>query len=353
MKRFIFTIIISLLILFTAIPISVSAEEGFTNYPKSIAGYPVIFVGNSNNSYDLSDNEIILYVLDNNQKVEHNTTPVMLAMEKIAEYLNYYKLPENWSISIYGGHNATKERFLIDHQIIDSKLRQTAKTYINAAFLSGLHTYSTVINVDPLDSANTITYQSVWWEAPEVGYEQDNWSALLLNGYTNTNSFIQSGQKFQSTGGGLNVWTDTPHGLSAQYYTVTYVASHHYKFALNNISGIWYAVCEDLTAGIYQAVSSTITGTHLIYDEDTSVFFENANTNSSWWGAFYPDTIYVNWANEKLNGVIAPWGQDTKYVTDSSGQYVPNGSPPNEIVGGSLANYNSAHWHLFRVPYVE
>jgi hypothetical protein len=85
------------------------------------------------------------------------------------------------------------------------------------------------------------------------------------------------------------------------------------------------------------------TGTKLIRDPNTSVFFENWNTNANWYTGF---TNPINsWNAGDCRAQWKAWNGGQIYIVNSAGQLVPN----NGIITGSLVNYGIAAWHLDKV----
>ena len=54
-------------------------------------------------------------------------------------------------------------------------------------------------------------------------------------------------------------------------------------------------------------------------------------------------------AEDVVNGQHRGWSEDWKVIRDQWGNNVPN----NGLITGSLANYQSAKWHLDLLPYVH
>jgi hypothetical protein len=343
--------------LVAALVIPASANAGDqSNYPESIAGYPVIFVQTTENTSGLDPGNIVLVLLEMTPTLE--TEPA--SRQAVAEYLINQPLPKGWSIQVYGGPNATKDGYQKSHQANNDWHTKYGSLLSSSTLRSEPRTFAADLNVDPLYGNNIVTFQSARWTAPAKSDGAGSYFSYLGNNVqTNTGFFLQAGQKYWAAVPPLNVWTDSNYGLAPMPFTgVPYVAGHYYRFAIGYAGpgnpSTWFMSCTDYSGGIYQDVyESFASGNRLLYSENTSIFFENTNRDPAWWDLFDPTTIYVYSADEVLNGQYSSWHEDLRHIHNQWGQDVPNGYPPNEIIGGSLANFGTAHWHLERIPYVH
>ena len=146
------------------------------------------------------------------------------------------------------------------------------------------------------------------------GTSQNRWSVALNNVVTDDDYFMQHGIQFKE-GQPRIVWTEDHEGLEPQEYRlVPYVADAWYQFRIIYLSGVWF-MCAGNDANIdteYECEQSGhATGTHLKLDINTSVFFENANTNANWHSGF-PATIAVKHALIYVDGNYQQWSTEDR-----------------------------------------
>ncbi|MFA5307998.1 MAG: hypothetical protein WC370_00745 [Dehalococcoidales bacterium] len=297
-SKFSIILVLIALVLTSIIPLSVIADE--VSYPQEINGYPVIFIQTPENTYGLKDCEVILTLLDNANK----TIEESFAKLNISEYLNKNPLPKGWNISVYGGNGATKENFEKAHQANQEQLIKFAKE--NQPWFSGrgtiqnidftvdsrmkqanFPTFSICANTDP--SSQVVTSQRARLVSMVVGANQDWGSYFLVNGMTDVGRyFLQAGQLYIQ-GTGWNIWTDTALGLYPQFFAIPYAIGHVVKYDICYSYNVWSIWCEDMSTGTFEYYFRTsATGTKLIRDGHTSVWFENWNSNADWYQVTLP-----------------------------------------------------------------
>ena len=347
MRRILFHGLITIImlgILLSAVP----AWADDNKYPNTINGYPVIYVQTAENTYGLSGDEVVLTILDKSA----GTAEDSMANFNLSEYIKANPLPKGWAIEVYGGPGASKEEFEKVHKNINEELEKLGPILLGGPAIlegdaksRGGPTFATFGNNDP--QTQVVTGQRARWYAPVVGTSQNAYSAFLLNGMTNVNRyFLQSGQVYIS-GTGYNVWADTTTGMTARGFNVSYVPFHLYEFAIvySSAGGFWSMWCEDLTTSVFDYYFEyNATGVKFIKDGNTSVFFENWNTNANWYTGFIPNPMF---AFNAIDYVVQwkAWNSGQIYIVDSNGNYVPN----NNIIIGSLVNYGYAWWYLNRL----
>ena len=191
--------------------------------------------------------------------------------------------------------------------------------------------------------------QSVKIRTPSgIGTGQTSFSAALNNVKSNTGYFMQAGMVFRE-GDPYIAWTEDHLDLKAQRYTaVPYYGSTLYQFSITYTSNSWY-MCEGNDGNInqYECIASThATGTHLKKNVNTSVFFENANTNDDWHSGF-PNTIAVSHAKIHRNGTGQAWSTEDRWSIHACGgdQY-----PVAGAMNGTLKSNGAATWVMNGIP---
>ena len=181
-----------------------------------------------------------------------------------------------------------------------------------------------------------------------IGTAQNVWSSALNNVMTNDNYFLQVGLDFDEARLDL-IWTEDEEDLDPQYFTnVPYLANTRYQFSITYTSGAWQ-MCAGNDEDISQyecIISGDATGTYLKLDDNTSVFFENANSNTNWHSGF-PATVALSSAKIYRNGIGQAWsGEDRK----TGHQCHPDSYPVDDAMSGSLVNNGSATWVMSGIP---
>jgi hypothetical protein len=125
-----------------------------------------------------------------------------------------------------------------------------------------------------------------------------------------------------------------------------------YKFEVGLAVSTWYAYGNNLDTGdhdTYYTISSVTGGTHFVYSTNTSIFFENANSETDWWYGFGYNPLEIKWAWERRNGSNSYWQYESKLVIDSD----ENVYSATDEITGSLLSFGTAYIHLDELPVVE
>jgi hypothetical protein len=345
-------VLLLLVILVSAMGFPLTTDADEVKYPTEINGYPVIFVQTHENTCTLTDGEIVLTILDTK-----NTAQTSLSNIALGQYMKENTLPKGCMIEVYGGPGVSKESFVKIHNQNNAVFlsiskespkwfsgrvpyKQVSNANVKQASMSVLASYSTFAACDNLDPSNqTITDQQIQFTAPTVGSNQDWASFLMNNGRTNGNYFLQTGQMYVQ-GAGYHIWADTGSGLSPNYFNLSYTAGYSYEYSIcYDIPGEWSLWCENLSFGTFDYVLRTgITGTYLA--SDTSVFFENWNSNANWYQGF-SNHLYAYQAKDYIVQ-WKYWQTGQIQIINSAHQLVPN----NGIITGGLLNGSQACWHV-------
>lgn len=351
--KFITATLLILVLISSAAPFSVSAA-GQPTYPTSISGLPVFFIQTAENTFGFSDKEVVLVLYD----ADATSPEESILKLSLSEYLSKSPLPEGYHIEIYGGKNASKEEYIKSHyennafrakqyKLFESPVSRSQGSSTKSVTSTIRASFTIDANVDP--SSQSIYSQAAEWNAPTVGNNQNQYSALLNNALIDLNSsyMIQTGHLFAS-GVGRNVYSTPDYGYIAQYFNLPYTVNHTYKFSLYKYS-YWYMQCQDINTGVYDYFAVPLPYDRMRYTYDqpwTSIFFENYNTNANWYQGFSPTSITVSNAKDGLSYTPNKnWGSDDRrYQYD--GQFYSIG---NKITG-SLANGGTATWNLQYLP---
>ena len=183
----------------------------------------------------------------------------------------------------------------------------------------------------------------------QIGNNQNLGSAAINNVLTNTDYFLQGGMQLQ-VGSTFIGWTDDAEDLYPQPFTgVPYHADTQYQFSNTYTNSVWW-ICagndEDLDNEYQCVYRPAATGTHLKESTDTSVWYENASSNSDWYEGF-PDTITVHHAKIYRDGIGHAWTSEDRISLHNCGG---NQYPIADAMNGSLKNNGTASWQLDGVP---
>ncbi len=332
--------------------------------PVRVSGYPVVHVESSHNDpFHVGLPKVIVYAKD--CKWDGKATPPIAAPED---------WPEGWTLSVFGGgtpmsiaeaatrieknlgeirglhkFQATNAPILPRHEMAISEASGTSKRGIYPTFAS-------VANLDP--DHHTVNGQKVRMVAPQMGTNQDKCSNWLLNGLTNTNYFTQTG--FQFFGAAWGQWAHTPWvvytshtwGLEAQYYNnMPYETGHTYEFMIlyydSQPDGWLYSAYDRNNGNFEYVIDYTATGSNLVNrDYETSVFWENYNTNQNWYSGF-TNPVRASYAQESRPGYgWFYWFYEAKVMVDSNGnaRYATSSE-----IGGNLRYNGTARWYLNKI----
>jgi len=261
-------------------------------------------------------------------------------------------------IEVYGGPGVSKEQYIKIHEENDAFWREHGPLKIGPppgdVLTQGVASTSTITGVDKSyaiftnddpSSSRTVQGISAHMSGIAVGTSQNNFSAFLVNGMTNVSNYqFQSGQAYYSNGVAKHVWTDTSHGLVAQWFNLQYELYHEYIYDVTYMGspGVWWMGVEDNGTGWFDYfIEYYGQGTKLVKGNGTSVFWENANTNSNWWHGF-PVYVIAYHAREWNGSSYINWSKGHVVIT-----YLSEGSYPNNgKISGSLVNDQTALWDL-------
>lgn len=362
-----FKVIVTMLITFAVValmlPGVVSAAASSTPvYPTSIAGFPVVLVKTSANDIDLPNGQTILVLLNNSSTTSTTPGPA------IYNYLKTNPLPNNVSYEVYGGPGVTAEQIIsLQKQYNDQQKKYgviklgSAHTGISPDTASN-HGFQVDWNNDPLtqtleqQSCNIVapTITGNWMDPDGYAYFGDNVMTNALDPFDiSSHYFLQSGLYWGYSNQNYLVWADdsTYPPLAAQVFSMPYIGGDTYSCSVfydgPNSNGLqeWEMCCVNCTTSdSAYYIEPNAVGTSLYYTQgtnDTSVFFENANTNSNWYKGFSGGTVQASFAMEGIgsgqNGfTYKPWSSD--YLN------------ANVAMKGSLANYGTTTWTLSKIP---
>lgn len=180
-----------------------------------------------------------------------------------------------------------------------------------------------------------------------LGASQNAFSAFLNNVLTNGGYFLQDGFLFREDGTGRVIWADDRVGLVAQYYNISYTGGNSYRFTITYTSSVWQMCARDnQNPGTYTCITeSQATGTHLAADLNTSIFAENANTNSNWYSGFTSPWVARN-ARIYRNGIGQNWSSNHRHTADAC----TASWPATDALSGSLANDGTGYVYPRYVP---
>ncbi len=347
--------IILLLLLMLVPTIAVSLDQKDQKYPEFINGESVIFVQNSENTFSLDSSDVVLTILDDSSSIEESMT-------KFSDYLSNHQLPKGWSITVLGGPGASKEEYLQVHNSFNDAVEKNGGPFKLQQQSLG-RTYAICAPTDP--SSETIRYIAAEWLAPQVGNNQNQYSAMLVNGWTDQSCtdpngnpwsgyFLQSGQLYVA-GLGFHVWADTTTSFQAQDWGVPYVAGHECWYAIAWFASGWsMAMSDQNTGGWVWHWEPAAVGTRLVESNDTSVFFENWNTNDNWEQGFTsPISVFNAYDGMSYPLSIHPWNNDYIYIQDTFGNKISNGWWFWSTIRGRLRNLGTANWNLWRIPLAQ
>jgi len=362
MKRFGFylTYLLGVLALSTSLIIPVSANSLSQTIPTSIAGLPVIYVETPSNTLGLQPGTIDIVLLEKND----STTTEHTSRKLVSEHLNSHSLPNGWSISVIGGPNVSKDEFQKDITAHNEwYLKNSLTISTNQSLLTTVSPATALPTVWAIDqygdtSNYQVTEQDVTWTAPykyDDNQDMGHFTTLLNNIWTNTGSFIQTGEIFWAYGTPQNTYACNSWTFNRYYISTPYVANHIFTFVIVYTGGQWLTECYDHNSMTWDDEYTPATGNYAANTADTSVFFENNNTNPLWWTFFYTPgyqypQISVNLAWDKRNGMFSSWNNDTIVIRRANRTTVIP-TPPG-IIGGGLKNFGTATWYLQNVPYV-
>ena len=351
LKIFSLSLGILLPILLSATPIFAADQA---KIPSSVNGLPVIFIKTSENTLYLDEHEKILVLFDN----ASSTGLESIEKYSIFEYFEENPLPKGFSLQIYAGEGASIEEFMRMHKKNNATFEKYGHIQLGGQIAyseqSGTKScttyYQTYAGINILDTpGDDVQGLHIEIEAPEVGDNQSDYSALLVNGWSNNDFFMQAGQLYYS-GQGYNVWADSESSYQVRCFDVDYVEGHDYAYVIAYYGGgDWIYVCGDTNSAQSDTyVQHDASGSYLIRDINTSVFFENWNTNADWYEDFSnPLTV---WDAEDLDYSPYSWSEwdNTDIFIVDTNQYVQD-NDILEIIFGDLSDDTPAYCDLENV----
>lgn len=330
----------SIIILLLLILVSTMLVSAAQKYPDFINGEPVIFVQTSENTLSLDSNTVVLTILDDSNSMEES-------MAKFSDYLGNHQLPKGWSIEVVGGPGVSAEECLQVHNSFnDAVIKNGGLDTAGPVPLATSLGVTFAIDAPSDPSSETITDIIAEWIAPQVGSYQNHCSFLLVNGWTDQNYFMQSGEYYK-WGTGYHVWADNASGLYPVPFDAPYVAGQDCQYFIAKFSVGWtMALSNKSTGGYYYYIETNAVGTKLVKNRNTSVFFENQNTNSNWYSGFTnPISVYGAYDGIAYPASVHQWKNDYIMIVDTYGNQQSN----NNIITGRLKNYGTASWHLDKI----
>lgn len=86
-------------------------------------------------------------------------------------------------------------------------------------------------------------------------------------------------------------------------------------------------------------------GTRLWGGDNTSVWFENQNSNYQWYQGF-TNPVIAHTARNYVNGNSSNWSREVQEITFCGTDYPDD----YDAISGTLVNNGTAEFHLHRVP---
>ncbi|MDD5094395.1 MAG: hypothetical protein PHV74_08465 [Dehalococcoidia bacterium] len=324
------------------------SPEAINGYavPKDIGGLPVIFVHTAENTRGMQAGEVRIVVQDTAGTLDES-----LEKATVSKYLTAHPLPQGWLVFVVGGPNTSRSEYEKRNTEINKfcdkhgslpKLGPSSSTNGKSVAVqqqwAAHHAYAVDQNLDP--GTMTIVNQNVRWTAPQVGNNQNAYSALMDNGWTDNNAFLQVGQVYFQ-GAGQNGYAVSPTCEFVPFPNVPYVVGHPYLFTMYYSSSHWQLSVLDYQTSAFQYVNCSGAGSRLVLSDDTGVFFENVNTNANWYTGF-TNPINVPLAVDRG---FECWGSDSIFQIYTAGGHLPI----NDAITGHLAQCNTASFHLDKI----
>jgi len=263
------------------------------NVPDSVAGHKVLAVISSDTTKCVPSGLLTLVVRVS--VPDPLSYPVSNEAREIRNAMKQFGNP-HWTVKAIGPNVS-----------LDNMQAETESW--NQAMSDGCHTFSPAASVNDGDvilrlpgqpgrgmfeileaSMPNDTAVAGFLHAPAVGGNQNAYSGLMLNAKTNGpgDNFFQVGLDFDNNGNGYTFYTSDSYGTTAQFWAHTpYVEGHDYYVTISGTDGIWGWCMGDTAdyASTYQCLDdyqSVAAGNELIPSLDTSIWFENFNTQKNW-----------------------------------------------------------------------
>lgn len=319
--------------------------------PESINGLSVIYVETPENTASLAEGRRVFVILDNRSSSYEESHKLFSSTIKELKSI----LGDGDSIKVIGGPNASKEQFIQGHDRNDAFFREYGDTLKppmpvvespefrpNPMTTTGENTYAVVKN---MDDDHSITVKGIRSEMAgiSVGDNQSSYSFFITNGYADDGYFLQSGQRYNPNGSGAHIYyTYNGSGTVYEAYSMDYTVNHDYRYEIKNMgaSGWWLLNVTDLDTSDYEYyIENNGSGVKLVSNQNTSVFFENYNSNEDWYYGFpyyvsahdariYNGYNWVDWSYEDIDICGSASSSDCDWDNDGkiSGELVDDGT---------------------------
>jgi hypothetical protein len=329
--------------------------------PEMINGLPVIYVETHENTASLADGQRIFILLDNISSSYEDSHKLLSS--KIEELKSI--LGDGDTIRVVGGPNASKEKFLQAHERNEAIFQEygdrlvpprpvveSPELKLNPMATTGERTYAAVRNTD---EDHSITVKGIRAEMAgiTVGDDQEEYSFFIINGEADDGYVMQSGQRYNPYGTGIHLYYSVgPGHLASDSYSMDYDDTHDYRYEVKYMgaSGWWLLNVTDLDTSDYEYyIENNGSGEELVSTYNTSVFFENYNSNANWWYGFpcyvsahdariYNGYNWVDWSYDEIDicgsKYSCGWDNDGKI----SGELVDDGTAVWDLTELLLAN---------------
>jgi hypothetical protein len=302
----------------------------------------VILVETSANNIAMPRGQVTLVLLDTSS----TTIESSLKRLDLNNYLKSNSRGSNVSFEVYGGHGVTKEQ-IINIQRKNNNLQKQNGVIKLGPIQTGI--VPLVAGAFQVDMNNDPGNKSLYLQecnilAPTItGSYEDKYAYFGNNVTTNINYFLQSGQIYANNQTRL-IWADTGTQYNVNSFNMTYHAGDTYTHSIYYYGQIyfgyteWMMSCLDNGTSEYgYHVETYALGTTIGAGINTSVFFENYNTQSNWSQGFSSSTVQASNAYDGGSPIVT-WSSDTLY------------NNIYQAMSGSLANYGTTRWTLINIP---
>lgn len=325
---------------------STQSSQDSVEYFESVKPQPI-----SNASYQEAKNIILS---DDSIKKRISDKEFEL-MKKVGYIGNTDVLPIQWNPVL---------TIITDDEVITAEVDLNEKHLVNTAATKkhqltlggGDRSFAT----DYYDGSYTINgIEMNTYDTPDfTGSSGNEFTALLLNalmtGSTEADAcddenipesfWAQTGFVFESNGWHLTV-TDTSYNCLDRVITFNLSEDDNLRFRhYVNSNGDWTTWMKNLDTGLtYSETLTNLDGTTFVTDNlNTSVFFENANSNTTWDTQFGSDlTINTTYVRKSSDSNWYSWDSDAQNILDCDGF-----SHTDNVISGNLDFASSATWDL-------
>ncbi|MBI1829239.1 MAG: hypothetical protein HY222_00560 [Thaumarchaeota archaeon] len=176
--------------------------------------------------------------------------------------------------------------------------------------------------------------------------------------YYASSYFAQIGYTFLTGGGivnaGFPLWTDTGYSCIPQLPSVAYTVGHSWFFKIYVAPGgnwVFYGIDQQNGQTFSASRSGINSGVMKTSDKNTSVFFENHNTSTSWYTQFtsgsYPSANSVQYHDKVLNA-WKYWAGHTTVDTKTTppGTCTTTSDYADTVISGSILSGGTATWNM-------